>query len=139
MKRLTVSVAAVLLLLVSQGPSKAELVLSIDITTQQIDWLNGFSITRLPAEFDNNAFGTYTVPGDLRLLSPLLLYSGAGSHYAVEFDFSADGSAILGIALYTTQPPGFPASFSGTPEGPAAGSSLFAGLHLGDYTLAPNG
>jgi len=135
--------APLLVFLLGQMPSLAALTFTIDKTTEQVDWVNGFSITKTTG-IDNNNFGT-NLADDLVLSSPLSSYSGNGSHFQVNFDLSPDLTRIQGMRLFTTVPPGNPASFSGTPEGPATptfslGSfSLFAGLNYGDYTLSPVG
>jgi len=133
-----------LMLLLCETLATAALVLSINKETQQMDWVGGFSITRFPTGIDDNRFGIMATI-DAQVLSPLLSYSGQGSHFGVHFDLSLDRTAIDGIGLLTTFPPGTGASFSGTPEGPVTPSfllgnfSLFAGLNNGDYTLAPVG
>jgi len=131
--------------LFSQIPSIAQLSLVIDQTSHQIDWLDGSSITRLPAELDFNAFGQPLIIFQAQIDSPLLAYSGAGLHAGVFFDFSQDRTTIAGIMLGTTTPPGAGAIFSGTPEGPAIPTfslgdwSRFASLNAGEYTLDPLG
>jgi hypothetical protein len=117
------------------------LVLLIDKQTGQIDWLDGFMVTKTNG-VANNIFGSFST-ADAKITSPLLLYSGAGVMSGVSFDFSLDGSTVVGIGLDTFVPPGNPASFSGTPEGPATPTfstgdiSQFTALAYGDYTLAP--
>jgi hypothetical protein len=138
-------IITLVLLTLGMGVSAyGELLVSINLTTQQIDWVDSFSIMRLPAGIDNNRFGAFNI-GEVMIKSPILSYSGAGSHFAIEFDFSPDGRSIQGIGLDTTQAPSLSASFSGTPEGPAVPDFLrgtfssFALLSMGDYTLSPVG
>ena len=139
-------VAAIVTAIVTLGVMRAQaapLVLAIDALTGQIDWVDGFSITKTSG-VDDNRFGD-VVTADASITSPLLLYSGQGSHFGVQFDFSPGGSTIQGIAFSTTLPPGDPASFSGTPAPPAVPTfttgqiSQFTALQGGNYTLAPVG
>ena len=140
--RMSALVATVLTLATTQGQA-ANLVLTIDRTTGRIDWLNGFSITNTntTGSDDDRRFGVYS-DGDAVILSPLLLYSGPGSHAAAAFDFSPDGSAVQGIGLATTTATGT-TSFSGTPDAPTMPTftvgniSQFTALAYGNYTLAP--
>lgn len=139
--RRLIALVAGLLTLVATSSQAASLVLTIDKTTGQIDWLDGFSISKTNSIADNR-FGSFLTQ-DANMASPLLLYSGPGSHTNVSFDFSPDGSSIQGIGLSTTLPPGNGASFSGTPAGPATpvfstgNISQFTALAFGDYTLNP--
>jgi hypothetical protein len=140
--RMSALVATVLTLATTQGQA-ASLVLSIDRTTGQIDWLDGFTITNntTTGSEDDRRFGIYST-ADALISSPLLQYSGTGAHSAAAFDFSADGSTILGIGLATSEATGT-TSFSGTPVGPATPNFLvgnieqFKNLAAGNYTLAP--
>ena len=139
--RVAAMVTGVLLLVAARAG--ANLVLAIDRTTGQIDWVDGFSITKTTGD-DDNRFGN-SVTIDASITSPLLSYAGQGSHTSVRFDFSPDGSVIQGIGLVTTLPPGNPTSFSGTPQPPAVPTfasgqiSQFTDLNVGLYTLAPVG
>ncbi|MFN5961194.1 MAG: PEP-CTERM sorting domain-containing protein [Verrucomicrobiota bacterium] len=135
-------VATALTLVTTQGQA-ANLILTIDRTTGQIDWLDGITITNTntTGADDDRRFGNYST-GDALITSPLLQYSGFGSHPAASFDFSADGSTILGIGLATNTVIGT-TSFSGTPGGPATPTfadgeiQQFKNLAAGNYTLAP--
>lgn len=119
----------------------ANLHLVIDLSSQEFDWLDGTSITRNYG-MDDNRFGTINT-NDAFISSPILVYNGKGTHYGVAFDFSNDLTVIQGIGLYTTLPPGRPASFTGTAQGPTSavfstGSfSNFVNLTLETYTLLP--
>ena len=118
--------------------AQANLRLTIDMTTGRIDWVDGFTITKTTGD-DNNQFGDFVV-ADAAITSPLLSYSGQGSHTGVHFDFSPGGTTIQGIGLVTTLPPGNPTSFSGTPEPPVVptfAGGQFPNLLGGNYFLAP--
>ena len=140
--RVAALVATALTLVTTQGQA-ANLILTIDRTTGQIDWLDGITITNTntTGSEDDRRFGIYSEANAV-ILSPLLQYSGTGSHPAAAFDFSADGSTILGIGLATSSATGT-TSFSGTPGGPATPTfsvgdiSQFTALADGNYTLAP--
>jgi PEP-CTERM motif len=142
MKKILVPLLALLL---SHAPSfaQSQLTLVIDQDAQTLDWLNGTSITRVPGSFADNTFGQTLISFQAQINSPLLAYSGDGSHSSVIFEFSQDLTAIVSIRLGTTAPPGDGAVFSGTPEGPAAPTfsigdwSRFSSLNRGDYTLNP--
>ncbi|MDG2014837.1 MAG: PEP-CTERM sorting domain-containing protein [Pirellulaceae bacterium] len=127
------------------GMAKADLVLRIDLGTQEFDWVDGTMVTRLPTGTDNTNFGDTSSSIDARISSPLLVYVGAGTHSSIGFGISSDGSLIDRVALGSDQPPGAGASFSGTAAGPelavyTQGSfSDFANLSLGSYDLAPVG
>ena len=142
MKKLSVLCAiGLILVLFSPLNSLASLILNIDLYTQEFDWVDSTIINKTSG-IDDNRFGTFTSV-DAEISSPLLDYSGNGSHYSVVFDFSSDGSLIDGIGLATTLPPGNPASFSGTSQGPTSAIfttgdfAMFANLSVGEYDLDP--
>jgi len=123
--------------------AESNLVLVIDQSAQTMDWLDGFSITRDPASpFDDNTFGgVMFLPFNNG--SPLLNYSGAGSHTNVMFQRSEDFTRLTSIRLGSTAPPGPNATFSGTAEGPTTPSggwsAFWANLERGEYTLPSSG
>ena len=141
----TLSLTLVFALVILFTHSSAEpLILTINTSTQTLDWLNNTSITRIDTGIDNNQFGIQSGI-DAETTGPLASYSGNGTHSRTTFHISADGSIVDGLGFTTSLPPGLGASFSGTPEGPASpvfalGSfANFANLSLGTYDLAPIG
>ena len=127
------------------GMAMADLVLTIDLRTQEFDWVDGTMVTRSPTGTDNNNWGDSSSSIDATISSPLSVYAGAGTHFSTSFGISPDGSLIDLLAHATSQPPRADATFSGTAAGPelpvyTAGSfSDFANLSLGSYDLAPVG
>jgi len=122
--------------------ASANLVLNIDLSTQEFDWVNGTSITRIPGTDDDNRFGS-TGAAEATITSPLPIYVGSGTNYSVAFDFAPGGTALAGLSFFTTRPPGWPASLSGDLAGPSLATfgigdfSLFAGLSPGSFDFAP--
>ena len=125
--------------------------LTINRTTGQIDWVAGSEITNYGGD-GMTLFSSFhgALPNlPTTISSPLLSYSGNGTHTGVGFAFSADGTRITDIGLgiaptNTSQPPSFyGSSFDGTPEGPSVpvfttgNISQFTSLNVGDYILTP--
>lgn len=133
----------ILALLLSQAPSFAQskLVLLVDQDAKTLEWAEGYNITRLAGPFDDNTFGQVLITPQAQVISPLLNYSGGGSHTGVSFEFAQNRSTIVSIRLGTTAPPGEGATFSGTSDGPAIPNftsgdwSRFASLSRGEYVL----
>lgn len=120
----------------------ADIVLNINLSTQEFDWVNGTSINHLPDSADDNRFTAGAdVLGDVVISSPLPAYVGVGTHTAVEIDISGDGSAIDGVAFDTSDPPDHPASFAGTADAPTVATfdtgdfAALANLAPGSYDL----
>jgi hypothetical protein len=116
--------------------------LTINIVTQEFNWVDGTLITQLGDP--DNRFGTHSV-GDANITSPLALFSTPAAHDLAQFHISADGSVIEGIGLGTDFAPGIGSTFSGTPDVPTAATfsfgdfSAFANLLPGSVYLAPLG
>src|SRR5215207_1199843 len=133
----TLSLTLALALVICITHASAEpLVLTINTSTQKFDWVNNTSITRIDTGEDSNQFGTLSGV-DAEITAPLASYSGIGTHSRTLFHISADGSVVEGLAFITSFPPGFGATFSGTPDGLASPVFLignfanFANLSLG--------
>lgn len=119
--------------------------LTINLTEQTFDWVEGTNIARTDGSMDNNRFGANVLINTVRITGPLAAYAGAGEHNATIFEISNDGTTIEAIGLGTTAAPGLGATFSGDAVAPAVaiyevGSFAdFSNLTLGSYVLAPNG
>jgi hypothetical protein len=134
--------AIFVLMLLPWASLSADLVLNIDLATQEFDWENGTSINQLVDTIPDNRFGNY-VTNETSISSPLPAYVGSGTHSAVTFDFSDDGLGLEGVGFSTSNPPGYPASFSGTADLPSNATfslgdfSDFANLVPGSFDFAP--
>ena len=102
----TLSLTLVLALVILITHSSAEpLILTINTSTQRLDWLNNTSITRIDIGNDNNQFGIQSGV-DAETTAPLASYSGNGTHFRTTFHISADGSVVDGLGFTTSLPPG---------------------------------
>ena len=134
--------AIFVLMLLPWASLSADLVLNINLATQEFDWENGTSINHLVGTGDGNRFGNL-VAYEATITSPLSAYVGSGSHAVVGFDFSDNGLGLEGLAFSTSHAPGHPASFSGTADLPSSATfslgdfSDFANLVPGSFDFAP--
>jgi hypothetical protein len=137
-------IAIFVLVLFPWASLSADLVLNINLTTQEFDWENGTSINHLVDTGQNNGFGNFAEL-DTSISSPLPTYIGSGVFRGFVFDIADDGLALEGLAFDTSTPPGHPASFSGTTDLLSNATfslgdfSDFANLVPGSYDFAPMG
>lgn len=134
--------AIFVLMLLPWASLSADLVLNIDLATQEFEWENGTSINQLVDTAPDNRFGNFAT-SETSISSPLSAYVGNGTHSGVAFDFSDDELGLEGVAFMTSDPPGYPASFAGTADLPSNATfslgdfSDFANLVPGSFDFAP--